>query len=212
MSQQTARWLAGAILAIVLAACGQPPGPANQENTTSGGTQSSSSGTVQTSTSGHAQITSRLATPETGPAPYDARFIDSMREHHLAAITMAEQALQQSKRPEIQQLAQTIIMTQLGERDQLKEWRTDWFFHVPETNGLGMSMGDMQVSTDASKPFDRRFIEAMLSHHQAAITMAQDAQRKAEHPELKRLAATIVKTQKAEVKEMQQWQREWFGS
>lgn len=144
-------------------------------------------------------------------APFDAQFIDSMTEHHRNAITMAQQALKESQRPEIKQLAQNIVATQQQEIDQMTAWRKQWYPDLKPTGGMGMSMGDMQIAGDANKPFDQRFITAMIAHHQSAITMAKDAQTKAEHPEIKQLAAAIIKAQEAEVAQMQQWNQQWFG-
>lgn len=64
-------------------------------------------------------------------------------------------------------------------------WRQRWYPDLAPTGGLDMGMGEMAVSTDESKPFDQRFIEATLSHHQGAIAMAQMAQHMAEHQEIK---------------------------
>ncbi|MGQ9483345.1 DUF305 domain-containing protein [Chloroflexus sp.] len=41
-----------------------------------------------------------------GNQPYDALFIDSMIVHHEGAVTIARQALQESRRTEIRQLAE----------------------------------------------------------------------------------------------------------
>jgi len=147
----------------------------------------------------------------TSSAPYDAQFIDSMIEHHTGAITMAKQAQLESQRPEIKQLAETIIRDQQKEIDQMKAWREQWYPGLPPTGGMGMSMGDMEVGGDASQPFDQRFITAMVAHHNGAIEMARDAQTKAEHPELKQLAEAIIKAQEAEVQQLQAWGSQWFG-
>jgi uncharacterized protein (DUF305 family) len=52
----------------------------------------------------------------------------------------------------------------------------------------------------------------MMSHHTGAIAMAREAQTKAEHPEIKQLAAEIIKAQEAEVQQLQEWQQAWFGT
>ena len=143
--------------------------------------------------------------------PYDAQFIDGMIEHHRGAVAMAEQAIKESERPEIKQLAQNIITSQRQEIEQMTGWRERWYPDLPATGGTGMAMGDMSISADAGKPFDQRFIAAMVSHHQGAIAMAQEAKGKAEHAEIKQLADAIITAQTAEVAQLQQWNREWFG-
>jgi len=148
---------------------------------------------------------------ETGGGPFDAQFIDSMIEHHRGAIAMAEQALKESQRPEIKQLAQNIISSQQQEIDQMTGWRTQWYPDVQPTGGMNMEMGDMELSTDTSVPFDQRFISSMVAHHQGAIAMAEEARTRAEHAEIKQLAEAIITAQESEVQQLQSWNQQWFG-
>lgn len=141
---------------------------------------------------------------------YDVMFIDSMIEHHQGAIAMAQQAEKESQRPQIKQMAQSIISDQQREIEQMQNWRKEWYPEVAPTGGMGMAMGDMQVSSDTSKPFDQRFITAMIAHHQGAIAMATEAQTKAEHVEIKQLAQNIVAAQQSEIQQMQSWSQQWF--
>jgi uncharacterized protein (DUF305 family) len=196
--------VAGLAFTLMLVGCGQ----ANPRN--SGGPMPGMGETATAAAMGgmdHGAMASA-----TSAAPYDAQFIDSMIEHHTGAITMAKQALQESQRPEIKQLAEGIIASQQREVDQMKGWRQQWFPGLAPTGGMGMNMGDMQVGGDTSKPFDQRFITAMIAHHNGAIAMAKDAQTKAEHAEIKQLAAAIIKAQESEVAQLQQWNRQWFGA
>jgi uncharacterized protein (DUF305 family) len=144
-------------------------------------------------------------------APYDALFIDSMIKHHQGAIDMANQALKEATKSELKMLAETIVTAQRAEIKHMQEWRKTWYPALAPTAGMGMDMGDMQLSADTSKPFDQRFIEAMIAHHQGAIMMAKDAQQKAEHTEIKTLAQSIIMAQEAEITQMQQWLKEWFN-
>ena len=144
-------------------------------------------------------------------APYDAQFIDSMIMHHQGAIEMANQALKEAQKPEIKTLAENIITAQQTEIKQMQDWRKAWYPDLAPTSGMGMAMGDMTISSDTGKPFDLRFIEAMIPHHQSAIEMAKDAQQKAEHTEIKTLADNIITAQEGEIKQMQQWKKDWFN-
>ncbi|WP_322815573.1 DUF305 domain-containing protein [Chloroflexus sp.] len=145
-----------------------------------------------------------------GNQPYDALFIDSMIVHHEGAVTMARQALQESQRAEIRQLAAAIIATQETEIAQMKAWRKAWYPDLPPTTGMTMEMGPMTVA-GGDAPFDQRFIEAMIPHHEGAIAMARDALEKAEHAEIKTLAEAIISAQEAEIAQMREWLRTWFG-
>jgi uncharacterized protein (DUF305 family) len=124
---------------------------------------------------------------------------------------MANQALAEAQKPEIKTLAEAIIKAQEAEITQLKAWRQAWYPDVAETQGMGMDMGDMEIADDTSKPFDQRFIEAMIPHHEGAIAMARDAQQKAEHAEIKELAKNIITAQEGEIAQMTQWKQVWFG-
>ena len=183
------------LIAVVLAGCGA----LQSGSTAATGTDH---GALSDAEHGSAQATN---------APYDAQFIDGMTIHHQGAVRMAEQALNESQRPEIKQLAQNIIATQNPEIEQMAAWRTEWYPNLAPTPGMGTHMGDMNVSTDTSKPFDQRFITAMIGHHDGAIAMAKEAQTKAEHQEIKQLAQNIIAAQEAEVKQLQEWQKAWFS-
>jgi uncharacterized protein (DUF305 family) len=143
--------------------------------------------------------------------PFDAQFIDSMIEHHQGAIAMAEQVLAESERSELRQLAEQIIADQTGEIAEMSVWRQEWYPDLPATSGMDMGMGDMEISADESKPFDQRFLEAMIAHHQGAIDMAKVAQERAERAEIRTLAAAIIAAQEAEIEQMRAWLAEWFG-
>lgn len=144
--------------------------------------------------------------------PFDAQFIDSMIEHHQGAVAMAEQALAEAEHEELRTMADAIIAAQTQEIDAMTTWRQSWYSDLAPTDGMGMHMGEMTISSDESKPFDQRFIEAMISHHQGAIEMAQMAQQMAEHEEIKTLADAILTAQQAEIEQMQNWLKAWFAT
>ncbi len=59
---------------------------------------------------------------------------------------------------------------------------------------------------------DSHFIEQMIPHHEDAITMANLALTRAEHPEIKILSNSIIKSQSEEIDQMKQWYKSWFGN
>lgn len=65
---------------------------------------------------------------------------------------------------------------------------------------------------NADAQYDERFIDMMIPHHQGAINMAKDAQQKAQHPEIKKLAQKIIDAQQKEISQLKAWRKEWYGS
>ncbi len=61
-------------------------------------------------------------------------------------------------------------------------------------------------------PFDRQFIDMMVPHHQSAVAMAQVALTRAQHPQIKSLARSIIADQNGEINQMKFWRKEWYGS
>ncbi|MBW4486545.1 MAG: DUF305 domain-containing protein [Trichocoleus desertorum ATA4-8-CV12] len=175
----------------------------------------------------HGGMMNHSTSMELGPADadFDLRFVDAMTPHHEGAVTMAQEALSKSKRPEIQKLAQDIIAAQNKEIGELKQWRQAWY---PKASAQPVAwnpqMGHaMPMSPDQRKgmamemdlgaadaEFDLRFINAMIPHHEGAVTMAQEALSKSKRPEIQKLAQDIIKSQEAEIQQMQQWRQAWY--
>lgn len=159
-------------------------------------------------------------------ANFDLRFIDAMIPHHQGAIDMAKEAQQKSKRPEIKKLAADIIKAQDREIAELKQWRQAWYPKASSTpmaydskTGQMMPMSSAQIKAmmmsmdlgSADDQFDLRFINAMIPHHEGAVTMAKDALSKSKRPEIKDLSQEILTSQQTEIAQMQQWRKTWYN-
>lgn len=142
----------------------------------------------------------------------DQEFINGMIEHHEGAVSMAKEALVKSKRAELKTFAQNIITAQTTEIEQMYSWRKQWFddsSHI--TMRMGVDMPSMAVDlgeTDAE--FDKRFLLAMIEHHEGAVTMAQEILLPTDRSEIHDLAKNIIATQNNEIATMQQWLKEWY--
>ena len=78
--------------------------------------------------------------------------------------------------------------------------------------GQGQGMMSMTTDLDALKKapdFDKEFVRQMIPHHQMAVRMAQMASGRAARPEIRTLAQSIIKSQNAEIAQMQGWQQAW---
>ncbi len=63
------------------------------------------------------------------------------------------------------------------------------------------------MAVKASGDADRDFVAMMLPHHQGAVDMARVEVRYGKDPELRKLAADIIRAQAIEIAEMQAWQK-----
>jgi uncharacterized protein (DUF305 family) len=59
--------------------------------------------------------------------PFDKAFIDAMIPHHVAAIQMANAAIENTANEEIRELAQGIVDLQQSEIEQMTGWRKEWY-------------------------------------------------------------------------------------
>ncbi|HEY9606387.1 MAG TPA: DUF305 domain-containing protein [Allocoleopsis sp.] len=227
-------FVAIASLSGVLTACSK----ASQSGSTASGNQSQAQNTPATEANGkqdmmhggsmnHGSGMNHSMAMDLGPADanYDLRFIDAMTPHHQGAVEMAKEALTKSQHPEIKKLAQDIISAQNREINELKQWRQAWYPQAESTpmahnaqTGQMMpmpqsQMQDMMMKGDlgaADAQFDLRFINAMIPHHESAITMAKDALSKSKRSQIKKLAQDIIASQQKEIDQMKQWRKAWY--
>jgi len=76
---------------------------------------------------------------------------------------------------------------------------------------MGINPSSQSMRPQVSNSIDAHFIEQMIPHHEDAITMAKLAQTKAQRPEVKKLADSIIDSQGQEITLMQDWYKNWFG-
>lgn len=78
--------------------------------------------------------------------------------------------------------------------------------------GMGSSMNQMMGSMKNKSGFyfDKAFIDAMIVHHEGAIKMAEQAEHRAQHQEIKDLSKSIINAQTAEIEQMKQWKKAWM--
>ena len=166
---------------------------------------------------------------DVGPADanYDLRFLDSMIPHHQGALVMAQEVLTKSKRPELIKLAKRIVVEQKKEIAQMQQWRKQWYpkasatpmmWHAAMNGEMAMTAGHKQSMMmsmslgEADAGFDKRFLDAMIPHHQGAVTMGKDSLQKSTRPEMQKLAQSMITSQQSEINLMTQWRQKWYGS
>ncbi len=209
----------------VIAGCSTSPTQNQPPNATSSNTNTGNNAD-HSSHAGHGSSNHDMAMDlGVADANYDLRFMDAMTPHHQGAVEMAKEAQQKSQRPEIKKLASEIINAQNKEIGQLKQWRKAWYpkagtelvayggadkSTVPMSDEQKQSMMMSQDLGAADAEFDLRFINAMIPHHEGAITMANDALAKSKQAEIKKLSQNIVASQQKEIDQMKQWRKAWY--
>ncbi|MFQ4143676.1 DUF305 domain-containing protein [Chlorogloeopsis sp. ULAP02] len=212
----------------VLTACSTTTSQSQIPNTTTTATDASGKQQMNHDGMHHNHDMNHSMVMDLGPADtnYDLRFIDAMIPHHQGAVEMAQEAQQKSKRPEIKKLADEIIKAQNQEITQMRQWRAAWYpkagdkpmaYDTQQRKTVKMSsqqMQDMMMSTNlgaADQEFDLRLINAMIPHHEAAVTMAKDTLQKSQRSEIKQLAQNIISSQDTEINQMKQWRKAWYN-
>ncbi|MCY6491201.1 DUF305 domain-containing protein [Leptolyngbya sp. GGD] len=163
----------------------------------------------------------------------DRHFIERMIPHHEEAVEMAQLASSRAKHSEIKRLAASIIQDQTREINQMRTWYKAWYgTNVPAVSSgmgrmgnrsgmmgnhsdrMGMHQSGMSMEMDLqalknAPDFDREFIRQMVPHHQMAVHMAQMLLNRTNRPDMRNLAQSMIKSQTAEITQMQQWNQAW---
>jgi uncharacterized protein (DUF305 family) len=166
-------------------------------------------------------------------AEIDRAFIDMMVPHHQSAVEMAKLAQERGQHAEVKRLAEAIIASQQSEIDRMRSWRKAWFgsdqtppmnampilpgVEMPGMGGHGMGGSTMDMTADVEKlrkvpaaDFDRAFIDAMVPHHQSAVSAARVVLEKSGQPDIRELANEIIVAQEREINELTEWRKAWF--
>jgi uncharacterized protein (DUF305 family) len=81
-----------------------------------------------------------------------------------------------------------------------------------ESMGHGSGGMASRMLVENGKYSDKRFIDAMVPHHQGAISMARVALKNAEHGEIVQFSENTISTQQAEIEELKAIKKEEFGT
>lgn len=173
---------------------------------------------TQVRAQGHAGHT--MGQTQTGDMPYDLHFIDMMIMHHEQGIEMARLAGERGQSTRVKALAARIVADQQKDSGELRGHREHWYAGRPQMDHsqmmghMGQMMpghGNMKMDPEQDmaklraaegRAFDRLFLDTMTMHHRMAIDMSKDAQRKAEHAEIKSFARKTATKQQGEIAEI----------
>jgi uncharacterized protein (DUF305 family) len=173
-------------------------------------------------TAGHTAAATATAT--------DKAFVREMVPHHEMAVEMAKMAKMDGVHAQIRSLAGRIITAQNAEIATMKTIAkrlgvrpastpmngsmSDQMMRDLDTLGVSMDNSGMMMNMNAlhgAKPFDRKFIDMMIPHHQGAIRMARAELAKGKDSSLRKIATGIVADQAKEIRQMNSWRKSWYG-
>jgi uncharacterized protein (DUF305 family) len=132
----------------------------------------------------------------------EAKFLNTMSEHHKDGIQMAKMATEKAQSKDVKSLAQKISSEQTAELKKMQSWESTWYPQVDAK--MEMQKMDMSKLEQAQgSEFDREFLDMMTEHHKQAIDMTKNALSDLQHKENRKMAEKSLKTQATEVAKME---------
>ncbi|WP_433145830.1 DUF305 domain-containing protein [Actinomadura nitritigenes] len=138
----------------------------------------------------------------------DVMFAQMMIPHHRQAVEMAGLAPSRAASAQVKVLAAGIEKAQAPEIATMTGWLKDWGAPAAMT-GMHHDMPGIMGEKDMTSlkglkgaAFDKAFLRMMIEHHQGAVTMARAEGRSGQNADAKAMAASIVRTQTAEIAKM----------
>lgn len=198
---------------VLLSACGDKS-PTAPSALNSARTESTATAGAIPSTGASTQS----ITTQSGPAPtpsaanYEIKFMENMIDHHAMAVAMGQICLQKAVHEELRSLCQNIISSQSAQIAEMQSWLQTWYgiSYQPEMKPGDQHMMDRLAALSGAE-FEIAFMEMMIKHHEKAIKEGRQCLDKAYHAELRELCENIVRTQSAEIAQMQMWLCQWYG-
>lgn len=158
----------------------------------------------------------------------EAGFARDMQAHHAQAVQMSVLVRDRTADPDVRNLALDVLLTQQQQIGQMYGWLDQWNlpqtssgpamgWMPDDTEGMsGMQHGStskgaagmpgMATAEDLARlqeasgaEAERLYLQLMIPHHEGGVAMAKAAVERAEDPEVRRLAQTIVDSQTAEI-------------
>ena len=197
--------------AVILAACsGQP-----ESATAPSALNSAAPASVESSTTAaHTERVTLASAPASSQSTrnFEITFMADMIDHHHMAVMMAEMCIATSIHAELRSLCENIRTAQMTEIEEMQAWLQNWYgiTYEPVMKPGHEKMMERHASLSGAE-FEIAFIAMMIKHHEKAIKEGRHCLDKAYHTELHELCENIIRTQGAEIAQMQTWLCQWYG-
>lgn len=173
----------------------------------------------------------RLGDRDSDPATdsAEAGFARDMKTHHGQAVEMAFIVLERISGADtnLHFFLTDMIQTQINQMGQMEAWLNLWELPVgsvdPPMTWMGHSVTGLMPGMATQEEINElktlpenemviRFMELMIVHHGSAVEMANALLERSDHPVVRRLAESIVRTQEAEISRMNLFIEEFGGT
>lgn len=136
----------------------------------------------------------------------DLRYINQMAAHHRDAMLLGEQIANKTQRQEIKDLAAAIQEGEPKLINELYSWKKDWYRDNRKVKDpVVAQLGEADDKTDL------RFLNALIAHHEAGITMTQEIRTKSSRKEILDNADAVELFLSQGVTMLKGWRTQWYG-
>jgi len=136
----------------------------------------------------------------------DLRFINGLIAHHKSAIFMLEQVKKNSDRKELLGLADAIIVLDTKGIESLYLLKKEMFEDTREISKFNkVNFGSKD------KNFDLRFLNAMIIHHDEAISVSKELLSKSFNDKSINLANDVIELLSGNLAQLKTWRLDWYN-
>ena len=156
-----------------------------------------------------------IASPASANAPRskaERAFLVDMVGHHSMAVDMAEMAKEKATHQELKDMADDIIRSQTAEIERMRNWLRNWYDREVGGHEMGHDE-DMEMLEQATgAEFEVRFMSMMSVHHTQAIERSRAVRRYPLHGRVRQQTRDIIRAQRREVAQLQEWLVAWYAN
>lgn len=146
--------------------------------------------------------------------PADEAFVQDMIPHHAQGVQLAALVPDRSPTPAVRDLAALIDRQQGFEIEQLRGMLTSWSVPAADPGramdmtmtgiGMGMAAPDTldRLRRTRGAEFDRLWLQAMIRHHEGAVTMARTEVDAGTQRGARNIARNVVSVQQTQIATM----------
>jgi uncharacterized protein (DUF305 family) len=142
---------------------------------------------------------------------FDQSFLRKMTVHHEVGVRMSLLAAEMGESEELRMLGRLMTAEQVSEIERMDRWwRSCFGGEIPQIShselgavaGMPPPGAVEELARMSGAPFEARFVDLMVPHHEGAVAMSDDAWERASDPRLRQLADQIQHAQRAQIARM----------